>query len=92
MNIADDDYSPILDAIGRAIIEKKSTFILERTPTGAEDMIVAVKHADGTQSIVPENIYTISGKVLTITDQNYVLSLKATDAIVINYQPKSLNY
>ena len=30
MNIADPDYSPILDAIGRAIIQKKSSFTMSR--------------------------------------------------------------
>jgi hypothetical protein len=91
MNIADSDYSPILDSIGRAIIEKKATFTLARAPTGEEDMIVWIRHADGTSTVVPPSKYVISGKQLIITDLDFVLTFSATDAIVINYQPKSVN-
>lgn len=90
MNIADDDYSPILDAIGRAIISKKSTFTLARAPTGTEDMVVQVKHADGTTTVVGPEKFVIEGKSLIFIDQDFILSLSATDKMSINYQPKTL--
>lgn len=90
MNIADADYSPILDAIGRAIIDKKSTFWLDRAPTAEEDMIIKILHADGSSTVIPGDKYVINGKAIVITDQNLVLSLAATDKISINYQPKTL--
>ncbi|MCM2278511.1 MAG: hypothetical protein NDJ89_10595 [Oligoflexia bacterium] len=90
LNIADPDYSPILDAIGAAIIAKKSTFYLDRAPTGSEDMLIKVLHADGTSTVIPADKYVISGKTIVITDQNLVLSLAATDQISINYQPKTV--
>lgn len=90
MNIADDDYSPILDAIGKTIIEKKSVFTLSRVPTQIDDMIVTVVHADGTSTKLPNDKLAISGKSLIITDQNFVLGLASTDKISINYQPKTV--
>ncbi|MCM2322935.1 MAG: hypothetical protein NDJ90_06700 [Oligoflexia bacterium] len=90
MNIADENYSPILDAIGAAIISKKSTFLLDRAPTGTEEMVITVLHADGTSTVIPADKYVISGKSIVITDQNLVLGLAATDQISINYQPKTV--
>ncbi len=90
LNLAAEDYSPILDAIGQSIIAKKSTFTLARAPTGEEDMIVLVVHADGSSLTVDPNLYVVSGKVLTITDLNFVLTLSATDKIVVNYQPRTV--
>lgn len=91
MNIADQDYTPILNAIGASIIEKKSTFKLSRAPTAAEDMVVLIMHADGTSTVIPMDKYIISGSNIVITDQNLVLSFAATDKILINYQPKTLH-
>lgn len=90
LNIADDDYSPILDTIGRAIIDKKSTFTLARAPTGSEDMIVKLIHADGTETVISSEKFVINDKSLIITDQDLVLSFKATDQVLINYQPKTV--
>lgn len=90
MNIADPDYSPILDAIGQGIANKTGTFTLQRSPTGEEDMIVTILHGDGTSSVVPSSKYVISGKQLRITDLNVILSFSASDRISINYQPKTL--
>lgn len=90
MNIAEEDYSPILESIGRAIIEKRSTFNLSRAPTGSEDMLVSVRHANGDYTVVSAEKYVISGKTLRFTDTNFILGLAATDRIIINYQPKTL--
>ena len=91
MDIASSDYTPILNAIGQAIVAKEGTFTLVREPSGTEDMIVTVVHGDGTTTTVNSNQFTITGKILTITDLNFILSLSSTDRININYQPKNLN-
>ena len=88
-DLGDSDYSSLLDAIGLSIVSKKATFTLARAATGQEDMIVWVKHTNGTQDVMPYNVYTVSGNVLTIVDNNYLLTLSATDQIVVNYQPKT---
>jgi hypothetical protein len=90
MDIATDDYSPLLESMGRAVIEKKSRFTLERAPTAIDEMIVTIIHADGTQAIVPSEKIAIDGKILIITDLDFVLSLSSTDKILINYQPKTV--
>lgn len=87
LDIGTSDYSPILDAIGSALIQKKGTFTLDREPTGEEDMIVKIKKADGTETQVPYDKFVVSGKTLTITDVDFLLSLDSTDQIIINYQP-----
>lgn len=91
MNIAESDYTPILNAIGQTIIDRKGTFTLERAPTNAEDMILMVIHADGTTTTIPSSKFVINANHVTITDGDYILSLAATDKISINYQPKTLN-
>lgn len=91
LDIGANDYSPLLDQIGQAIILKKSTFPLTRIPTGQEDMIVTLIHADGSSTIIPSTKYTISGSNIVITDQSLVLSFAATDKINVNYQPKYVN-
>jgi hypothetical protein len=91
LDIGASDYSPLLDQIGQAIILKKSTFPLSRVPTGQEDMILTLVHADGSSMIIPASSYTISGSNVVITDQNLVLSFAATDTITVNYQPKYVN-
>ncbi|MBS1985414.1 MAG: hypothetical protein JST16_14710 [Bdellovibrionales bacterium] len=90
-DIGSPDYSVLLDSIGTTIIQKKSVFQLTFAPTTKDEMIVKVNHADGTSTIVDHAQYEFSGKTLTITDLPFVLSLKDTDAVVINYQPASLN-
>jgi hypothetical protein len=90
LNIADSDYNPVLDSIGRAITEKKGTFTLNRAPTSQEDMIVSVLHVDGSTTTIPDNKYNINGKSIVINDLNVVLGFKSTDRIVINYQPKTV--
>jgi len=90
LDISTEDYSPVLDSIGRAIISKRSTFNLDRAPTSIEDMIVTVIYADGSTQVVDSGMVQISGKQLRITDLDFVLSLKSTDRISINYQPKTI--
>ncbi|OFZ82244.1 MAG: hypothetical protein A2603_00975 [Bdellovibrionales bacterium RIFOXYD1_FULL_55_31] len=90
MEIDNPDYSPMLDAIGMAILNKKAIFQLQRAPTTTEEMTVAIKHADGTLTVLLPSQFTVSGKVLTITDLDFLLSLANTDQIIINYQPKTL--
>jgi hypothetical protein len=90
MDIAEDDYSPILDAIGRTIIEKQGTFVLNRVPTGAGKFVVAIAHANGTQTVVPSDKFSLSGNVLQFTDLSTILAFTATDKIVINYEPSTV--
>lgn len=89
LDISAHDYTPILDSIGRKIIEKKSTFILNFAPTGTDDMVITIRHINGTETPVPAGAIQIEGKILRITDLDLVLSFSSTDQIVINYQPKS---
>ncbi len=89
LDISSTDYTPVLDAIGQEIVQKKSTFTLARAPTGVEEMLVTIVHANGTTTSVSSSLYTISNKTLTFTDQNFVLSLSSTDQVSISYQPKT---
>jgi hypothetical protein len=89
MDIGSSDYTALLDSIGQAIVSKKSTFNLNRAPTGSEDLIFLIKHEDGSVTSVRPDQYTIEGKLVTITDYNLVLSFSATDQISISYQPKT---
>jgi hypothetical protein len=70
-------------------VEKKNKFLLSRAPTGAEDMIVKVIYSSGVQSVIPSSKYVISGRQITITDYELMLSLSGKDRISINYQPKT---
>ncbi|MGZ3709825.1 MAG: hypothetical protein ACXVBC_12970, partial [Bdellovibrionota bacterium] len=90
LDIASSDYSPILNQIGQTILMKKGSFTLARAPTSAEDMIVTLLHLDGTSVVIPSASFTISGKTLTISDLNLVLSFKSSDQVSINYQPKTV--
>lgn len=89
LDIGASDYSPVLDAIGQEIVQKKSTFTLARAPTNVEEMIVTIIHADHTSLVVPSSEFTISGKNLKFTNADFVLSLVSTDQVSINYQPKT---
>jgi len=90
LNIAENDYSPVLDQIGKSIIEHKSVFTLVRAPTGTEEMIVRVFRADGSVETIPADKFVVDGKKLIITDLDLVLGFSASDQISINYQPKTL--
>jgi len=90
MNIADDDYSPILDAIGQTITQKKGTFTLSQAPTNASDMIVTILHADGSTTVITSDQFVLEDKNLVITDMNLILSFTASDKIEINYQPNAV--
>jgi hypothetical protein len=89
LEVASADYQPLLDSIGQVIVEKKAVYVLKRPPTGQEDMIVLIRHADGSTTIILPSDYVISGNTITITDQDIVLGLTSTDVVVINYQPKT---
>ena len=90
LDIAASDYTPILDAVGRAIIDKKGRFTLQRAPTRSEEMTVSILHADGTQTPIGASEYTIDGKSIVLKDPNLVLSFRAMDQILINYQPRTV--
>lgn len=90
LDIAEADYTALLDSIGRAIALKRGVFTLKRAPTGTEDMIVRILHEGGTVTNVSSADYTVSGTTLTLTSVAFVLSLSATDKIYINYQPRSV--
>lgn len=90
LEIESTDYAPLLNAIGNVVVEKKAVFTLKRESTGEEDMIVKVKHEDGNYDVISGSKYSVLGKVLTITDQDTVLSLKSTDRIQVSYQPKTV--
>jgi len=89
LDLASTDYSPVLNAIGTQLTLQKGTFTLQRAPTGQEDTIVEVVHADGSITVIPASDYAINGNILTITDLNTILTFQSTDQIVINYQPKT---
>ncbi|MEK6705687.1 MAG: hypothetical protein AABZ06_07850 [Bdellovibrionota bacterium] len=90
MDIAEYDYSPILDAIGKSIIEKKSTFTLARAPTSTEDMLIKIIHADGSAEIIPQEKFRVNGNTLIITDPAIVLNFLHNDKLIVNYQPKTV--
>jgi hypothetical protein len=90
LDIAEEDYAPVLEAIGRSIINKKSTFTLDRAPTAEEDMIVSVIHEDGSQTEIETTEYEIREKSIFITNEDLVLGLSKGDQISVNYQPKTL--
>ena len=83
------NFDTLLDEIGMTIVQNKGAFTLARAPTGFEDMQVFIVHGDGTTYQVQAAQMSIAGTVLTITDLNLVLSLKSTDIISLNYQPKA---
>lgn len=91
MDIADTDYSPILTTIGNTIIKKSGVFYLSRTPNGTEDMIVNIKHADNSVVVLNTSQYRLEGKVLSITDVDFLLTLTSSDKLFVNYQPRGLN-
>jgi hypothetical protein len=84
------DFTPILEKIGSQIVGKKAVFTLDRAPTGQEDIVLTIKHADGSVTPVGPSQYAISGKVLTITDLNVVLGFSSTDQVSISYQPSTV--
>jgi len=90
MNIADDDYSMLLDRVGRAIVHRSSEYELKRPPTGTEDMIVTIIHVDGTKTVLPADTYTVEGTTLYLNDMDFILTLSSQDRILVNYQPKTL--
>jgi len=90
LDIAQVDYAPVLEEIGHSIIEKKSTFTLDRAPTAEEDMMVTILHEDGSERVIDPDDYEIEEKNLIITREELVLGLAKGDRISINYQPKTL--
>jgi hypothetical protein len=90
LELTSSDYAPLLDAIGQTVVQKKATFKLSRAPTSQEQMIVKIRHQDGSETLIPSSDYVVAGLFVTITNQNIVLSLSATDKLIINYQPGTL--
>lgn len=88
-DIANDDYSGVLDSIGRAIVQRKSVFTLSRAPDALEDLVVTIVRADGSSSVVTASGYAVEGTTLTLTDLDLVLSLNSGDRIQISYIPKT---
>jgi hypothetical protein len=89
LDISSEDYSSILNQIGKKIIEKVGSFTLERPPTSLSEMSVVIKKSNGTTITVSNQFLKLNGKVLTITDEEIVLGLTPEDQILINYQPST---
>jgi hypothetical protein len=90
LDIADADFTPILDTIGRTIVQKKATFSLDREPSSLEELLIWIEKADGTRMALDPNQFLITGTTLQITDLDVVLALTSADHVVIDYQPKNL--
>lgn len=90
MDIGEEDYSPILNDVGRAITLRISQFEVKRLPTNTEEMMVTVVRGNGQSTLLSSDQFELSGKVLKLTDTDLILSLGAADRIVINYQPKTV--
>jgi len=90
LDIGESDYSTGLDAIGTAIVNRKATFTLARPAGALEDLLVWIEHADGTRQQLSNSQFTVTGTTLKIVDLDLVLSLSASDRVVIDYQPSSL--
>ncbi len=88
-DLGQSNYASVLDSIGTKIIERAGTFQLTRPPTGAEDMIVRIRHSDSSSTTIPSSDFTVSGTTLRITNLNWILGYQVGDQIIINYQPKS---
>ncbi len=90
LNIAESDYTPILETIGRVIVSKKATFTLDREPSSLEDLLLWIERQDGSRIQLTTDRFAIEGSTLRIIDLDLVLQLTSTDRIVIDYQPKNL--
>ena len=91
MELNTNDFSPLLDSIGHALIDNKSHFTLTREPTSNENMIVKIIHSGGSSTTLASSKYSVSAKVLTITDITTVLGFQQGDQLYVDYQPKNLN-
>ena len=90
-DIADEDYSGVLESIGRAIVQQKSHYTLSEAPDSLEDLQLIIAKGDGTFELIPQTAYSVSGTSLTITDLDLVLSLGSSDRILISYIPRTVN-
>jgi hypothetical protein len=90
LDIGESDYSTGLDAIGTAIVNRKATFTLARPAGALEDLLVWIEHADGSRQQLSNSQFTVTGTTLKIVDLDLVLSLSASDRVVIDYQPSSI--
>jgi hypothetical protein len=90
LNIAESDYRPILETIGRVIVSKKATFTLDREPSSLEDLLLWIEHQDGSRTQLSTEQFAIEGTTLRIIDLDLVLQLSSSDRVVIDYQPKNL--
>jgi hypothetical protein len=90
LDIAEPDYSPVLDAIGTAIVNRKATFTVNYPIGALADLLVLVERGDGSRIQLTPSQFEINGNVLRIIDLDLVLSLSSADKIVIDYQPASI--
>lgn len=90
LELTSSDYVPLLDKIGQTVVQKKASFKLARAPTSQEDMVVKIRHGDGSETIIPPSKYVIEESTITITDMDIVLGLASSDTVSISYEPKSV--
>lgn len=89
LEISQSDYTPILEAIGQTIIQKKGTFQLNFPPTSKDEIIFKILHQDGGETNVPHESYDIQENSLVITDLDFIINLESTDRVYIDYQPSA---
>lgn len=89
-DLASSNYSQFLESLGQAMIEKRASFTLSRTPSSTEDLVVVVNFSDGSSEAIPSASYVVTGTTLTITDNNLILSFSQGDSLSVTYQPKTV--
>ncbi len=90
-DIGETDYSVILNEIGKTLLAKKSRFKLKFQPSNEEEMLVWIIHEDGSKTFVDYDKFELDGFYIVLTDFDFVLGLKASDKIFVDYQPNSLD-
>jgi hypothetical protein len=95
MDIGANDYTPILDKVGleiekRSVQTKKlpqTTIALERQPDLSEPFFVTLVRDGGARSNLEKSQYSVSGKIVKITDQAMIDSLQPGDLFYVVSQP-----
>ncbi len=98
MDIGSENYAPVLEKIGLEVVnhstvqmyKQQTTFELDKAPDQREFLVVTLVRASGERIILKRNQFAVTGKILKITDEALIKTLKDGDGFKFYYQPSTV--
>jgi hypothetical protein len=90
LDISRADYTPILDKIGAAVVDRITSFDLDHEPSKPGEVKVRIVRADGSAVELKPGQFVVKGRKLSLTDPKAIALITSKDRISIEIDAQTV--